>query len=452
MTATQLMSPRIRTLVDVARRSFFDVTMDTLAREGSPARIPIPYRDLYAVGHPDHAKHIALDNADNWRRTRYFRIMQLGFGKSTLTAEGREWRKRRKIMRPVFHRARIDALVDTMTDRVGRMLERWSALPAGHVFDLMSEMLHVTLEISTHCMFGGDLQIEAPRLAGHFETIQRYFRRAFFLPLGLYTRLPTPLNLRFNKAIDELNHATFEIMERRRERPQNDLLSSLLELRDEDGKGLSPGEVRDEVMTLLHSGHETVMVAILWTLYLVGRHPEVRERLEVEIEDALSGRTPTLDDLPRLPYTEMVFKESMRLYPPVPGFSRTNRRDDVIGGMVLPAGSFLNTMVWAIHLHPEFWDRPHEFDPERFTPRKIETQHRFAYLPFAAGPHRCLGHRVAMLEGLIVIAMVVQRFRLDPVGHVAPAARVTLRPKHGMPMVLHARERSSRPLLTVRGR
>jgi cytochrome P450 len=445
-------TPVLGALFDVARNGFFNVTMEVLARHGSPARIPILHRSLYAVGHPDHARHIALDHNDNWRRTRYHETMQLGLGRSTLTTDGGEWRERRKMVRPVFHRERIDRLVDTMTECLNEMLERWDSLGSGRIFDLMPEILHVTLRISTRCMFGSDLRIDGVRLAEHFETIQRFFRSAFFAPAGLRRRLPLPVSLAFRRAMRELDTAIREIMKRRRDGPQNDLLSSLLALRDESGKGLDDEAIRDEVITLLHSGHETVMNAILWTLYLVGRHPEVRERLELEVEQVLGRRAPTIDDLPRLSYAERVFKESMRLYPPVPAFSRTNLRDDEIGGMLLPAGSFLNTMIWAIHLHPEFWIRPREFDPERFTARSMETQHRFAYLPFAAGPHRCIGQRIAMLEGLTALTMIVQRFRLDPVGHVTPVPRVTLRPKDGMPMVVHARAQPRRSLLVADGR
>jgi cytochrome P450 len=417
--------------------------MDALARNGSPIRLSVLHRDYYAIGHPDHVKHVVVDKRDNYRRTRYFEAMQLAFGRSTLTTDGEWWRERRTIMRPVFGRGNVESMFEMMAGPVDDMLERWSALPAGHVLDLMPEMLVLTLEIITRCMFGTQLRIDTRRLASHFETIQRYFRRSSFLPLPprVYERLPMPLRRKFRTAITEIDREFEELIERRRARPQKDLLSIVVQLKDERGIGLNDREVRDEVMTLLHSGHETSMLGILWTFFLIGTHPRVRERLEAEIDRVLSNRPPTLADLSSLPYAERIFKESLRLYPPVPAFSRKNLEADRIGDVTLPAGSYLNTMIWAVHLHPEFWSRPQVFDPERFSPERMKRRHAFAYLPFGAGEHRCIGYRMAMLEGILALIMMAQRFRLEPVAgaEAAPRARVTLRPRNGMLMTLRPR-------------
>jgi cytochrome P450 len=435
--------PVVGALPDIIRRGFFDVTMDALARNGSPIRLPVLHRDYYAIGHPDHVKHVVVDNRENYRRTHYFETMQLAFGRSTLTTDGEWWRERRAIMRPALGRGNVESMVEIMATPVDEMLKRWSALPAGHVLDLMPEMLILTLEIVTCCMFGTQLRIDTRRLASHFETIQRYFRRSSFLPLSipLYEKLPMPLGRKFRRAIAELDREFEELIKQRRARPQKDLLSIVIQLKDEHGGGLNDREVRDEVMTLLHSGHETSMLGILWTFFLIGTHPQVREQLEAEIDRVLGNRPPTLADLSRLPYAERVFRESLRLYPPVPAFSRNNLEDDRIGDVTLPAGSFLNTMIWAVHLHPEFWSRPHTFDPERFSPERMKRRHAFAYLPFGAGAHRCIGYRMAMLEGMLALVMIAQRFRLEPVAgaEAAPRARITLRPRHGMPMTLRPR-------------
>lgn len=443
MTTAYRSLPVVGALFDIMRRGFFDVTMDALARNGSPVRLSVLNRDYYAIGHPEHVRQVAVDNRDNYRRTRYFEAMQLAFGRSTLTTDGVWWRERRGIMRPAFGRGKVGSMFEVMAGPVGEMLRRWRALPDGHVLDLMPEMHVLTLEIISRCMFGAQLRIDTRRLAAHFETMQRYFRRSSLLPLStrVYKKVPMPLRRKFRNAIAELDRELGGLIEKRRARPEKDLLSMILQLKDLRGEGLNDREVRDEVLTLLHAGHETTMLGILWTLFLIGTHPRIRERLEDEIGRALGNRPPTLGDLPSLPYAERVFKESLRLYPPVPAFSRRNLEADRIGDVALPAGSFLNTMIWAVHLHPEFWSRPHVFDPDRFLPGRMKRRHAFGYLPFGAGEHRCIGHRMAMLEGVLVLVMITQRYRLEPVAgaEAAPRARVTLRPRQGMLMTLRLR-------------
>ena len=443
MTIPYRAMPLVGALPDIIRRGYFDVTMDALARNGSPIRLPVLHRDYYAIGHPDHVKQVVVDNRDNYRRTRYFEAMQLGFGRSTLTTDGEWWRERRTIMRPVLARDNVESMAGIMAEPVNDMLERWSALPTGHVFDLMPEMLVLTLEIVTRCMFGTKLRIDTRRMVSHFETIQSYFRQSTFFPFSirLYGKLPTPMGRKFRRAIAELDREFLELIGKRRARPKNDLLSIMVQLKDERGEGLNDREVRDEVMTLLHAGHETTMLGILWTFFLIGTHPEVRELLEAEIDGVPANRPPTVEDLSKLPYAEKVFKESLRLYPPVPAFSRKNLEADRIGDVTLPAGSYLNTVIWAVHLNPEFWNNPHVFDPERFSPERMKRRHTFAYLPFGAGPHRCIGYRMAMLESILVLVMIARRFRLEPVGgpDSAPRARLSLRPLRGMLMSLRPR-------------
>lgn len=200
-------------------------------------------------------------------------------------------------------------------------------------------------------------------------------------------------------------------------------------------------QLRDEVMTFFLAGHETTAVNLTWTWYLLSKHVEARCRLEEEVDRVLGGRSPSIDDVPKLVYTKMVVQESMRLYPPVWGIARLPAEDDQIGDLFIPAGSPVLLVQYVTHRHREFWDNPEGFDPERFLPQQVEKRHPYAYFPFAAGPRICIGNHFAMLEAVLIVAAVVSRWRLNlvPGATVIPQPRVTLRPKDGLVVTLQRR-------------
>jgi cytochrome P450 len=231
------------------------------------------------------------------------------------------------------------------------------------------------------------------------------------------------------------------IQERRSDRSsrQEDLLALLLSARDEErNESLTDQQVRDEAVTFLGAGHETTAVALTWTWYLLSRHPEIERRLRVEIEQVLGDRRPTANDLPRLALTRRVVEESIRLYPPVWMMSRGVLHDDSLGGYQIPAGSMVLVSQYVTHRLPQFWPNPEGFDPDRFGPELSADRPRFAYFPFAGGPHSCIGSEFAMMEAVLAVAMTMQRYKLELVpGHpVVPDPIFTLRPKHSVLAVL----------------
>jgi len=235
-----------------------------------------------------------------------------------------------------------------------------------------------------------------------------------------------------------------EIIERRLAAPdddRDDLLALLLAARDEDtGEGMDPTLLRNQVLTLFVAGHETTSSALAWTWYLLSTHPQVAERLRAELTASLGDRPPTMDDLPRLDYARMVIEEAMRLYPPAWATSRNPVDDDEIDGIRIPKGTLVFLSPYLTHRHPDFWENPEGFDPERFRPEPVKARHRFAYFPFGGGPHLCIGETFAMTEAVLVLATIAQRFRLDLAAgeRVEPAPLVTMRPRDGLPMRLHA--------------
>ncbi len=252
--------------------------------------------------------------------------------------------------------------------------------------------------------------------------------------------LPTPRNLRFRKALEAIDAVVYRMIEEHRLAASGDcfradLLSLLLRVRDEEsGAGLSDEQLRNEAITFLVAGHETTANALTWTWYLLSRHPEVERQLQDELRAVLGGEMPTFDDLPRLVYTKAVVKEAIRLYPPIWIIERRVIADDVVGSYRLPAGSSVVISPYLLHRHAQFWDRPDEFDPERFKDRAPA-----AYIPFGAGPRFCIGSEFSMMEAHMVLAMVAQRFRLRLApGHlVEPLPGITLRARNGLWMTLH---------------
>ncbi|HEX9491475.1 MAG TPA: cytochrome P450, partial [Stellaceae bacterium] len=219
-------------------------------------------------------------------------------------------------------------------------------------------------------------------------------------------------------------------------------LARLLAARDEEtGGGMTMQEVRNQVVTIFMAGHETTALALTWTWYLLSQHPAAEAKLHTELAAALGGRTPRHEDLGKLRYTRMVLEESMRLYPPAHTLSRAAVGDDEVLGRRIPAGAQILIVPWLLHRNPKLWDRPGAFEPERFAPERAGSRHRFAYIPFGAGPRICIGAAFAMAEAMLLLTTIAQRYRLrlKPGFPVEPQGLITLRARHGMQMLLERR-------------
>jgi cytochrome P450 len=295
--------------------------------------------------------------------------------------------------------------------------------------------------IAGRTLFAADVAAQADFIAHAMTVAQEHVRVRLTSIFSMPEHFPTPHNIRFNRVLRRLDEIIYSIIEGRRanNRDKGDLLSVLLAARDETtGEGMSDKQVRDEVLTLFAAGFETTASALSWTWLLLCKFPMVGRNLRAELSDVLQGLPPTYHQLAELPYTSAVLQESMRLYPPTWAFSRATIGDDLIAGYRIPAGSLIVLSPYVTHRHPEFWDNPEGFDPERFLSDRSAVQHPFAYIPFGGGPRHCIGHSFAMTEAQMVMAMVAQVFepQLIPGSDVAPAPLVTLRPHNGMAMML----------------
>jgi cytochrome P450 len=397
------------------------------------------------VSHPDYIKHVLQDNHRNYGKNTFaYQTLQLTLGKGLVTSDGDFWLRQRRLAQPAFHRQRIEGFATMMTQATLDMLDRWATYTdSDHGFDLAQELTRLTLRIAGETLFHIDLTDDADDVGralslGLAETTARLSR-----PLSLPLAIPTPNNRRFLTARRALDSVVYDIIaERRRTQADTgDLLSMLMLAEDEEtGERMTAQQLRDEVMTMMLAGHETTANALIWTWYLLAQHPGVEAKLAAELDAVLAGRAPVIADLPNLSYTLKVVQESMRLYPPLYSFSRSATQDDEIGGYSIPAGATVSMSPYAMHRHPDYWDDPERFDPERFRAEAVSVRHRFVYIPFAAGPRQCIGSTFALTEVQLVLATVAQhyRLRLVPDHPVEPIAAITLRPRNGVRVTLHA--------------
>lgn len=423
------------------------------ARYGDVLRYPLGPLAVYLISHPDGVKQILQDNARNYSKDTFqYNLLGTITGRGLLTSDGDLWLRQRRLTQPAFHRPRIASFGPLMADATEKMLARWQRhAAAGRPLDVAAEMMHVALQIVGRALFSVEIGDQADALARATLTVLDHivFRAKTFGALPPW--LPTPGNLRARRALQTLEGAVWQTIRARRGesgRPAAsdgaapDLLAMLMAARDaQTGEGMSDQQLRDEMMTMLIAGHETVASALAWTWHLLAGAPETEARLHAEVDRVLAGRPPTVEDLPNLPYTARVFEEALRLYPPAWIITRKALADDEIGGYRIPAGALVVASPYVTHRDARFWPEPDAFEPERFLPERVAGRPRFAYYPFGGGPRLCIGNHFAAVEAGLIIAAVAQRFRLRPAAgqQVMVEPSVTLRPRHGLLMTLHPR-------------
>lgn len=422
--------PRLREL----QQEPLEFLLELTRRYGPFVRLPVPGLPVFSISDPEAVKHVLQDNARNYsKRTLQFTNLALVTGQGLLTSDGEFWLRQRRMAQPAFHRHRIAGFGEAMTGAALRMLERWKAKQDG-VLDLDHEMMEMTLEVVGLTLFSSDFSAAAERMVEATLTALDYVIHKAQNPFGPPAWVPTARNRRFRQALGVLDRAVYRLIEERRARgrPHGDLLSMLLEARDDDGQPMTLRQLRDELITVIIAGHETVASALTWTWHLLAQHPQAEAALHAELAQVLGGRTPTTDDLPRLPYTRAVFEEALRLYPPAWLITRRATGPDTVGGYPVPKGSLLVLSPYITHRQPSAWPEPETFRPERFL--EAARPPRYAYIPFGGGPRLCIGNTFALVEGQLILATVAQRYRLRPADPkpVEVAPLVTIRPKGGL--------------------
>ena len=391
------------------------------------------------LAHPDYIEDVLVTRNQSFIKGVGMRVNPRFFGRGLLTSEGELWRRQRRLMQPAFHRRQIGRYGRVMVECTQKMLAGWKT---GEIRDFHCEMDHVTVEIVARVLFNLDLTDHIGKLEATARAVHARIARG---PALVYAMryLPTPANLRYLWTVGRLEKVIYQIIRRRQAcgRPGEDLLSMLLEARDENGEAMSERQVRDELMTLIGAGNDTTTLTLCYAWYLLARHPEVEARLVAELDEVLGDRPPGVEDLGRLTYTDKIIKETLRLYPPVWAFVREATEPFEIGGYRLPARTNFVLPPWIVHRDPRFFEQPHDFRPERWTEELERQLPKFAYFPFGGGQRTCIGSSFAKMQTSLMLATVAQQFRcrLATGFELRLRPTITLQPARGVSVAIEKR-------------
>jgi cytochrome P450 len=422
------------------RADLLDFLLDTARDYGPLASFRVGPRRLFLASEPDLIEQVLVTDSKYYIKHFGARAFRPVLGNGLVTSEGELWRQQRKLIQPAFLRNRVQSYAPVMAELTNRMLDSWSS---GKSVWIDREFETLTSQIALKTLFDlddpGDRDRFAEALHLAFDLMTARLRQVFKLPLWM----PTPANIRLQRAIAELDRTVQNFIASGRSRCQvgEDLLSRLLLAQHEDGTRMNDRLLRDEAMTLYLAGHETTSQTLTWTWYLLSQHGDVEEKLVSEWQNALVGKTPTAATLPRLSYTAAVIAESMRLFPPVYVIGREATTDVELGGYCVKRGYTVLMSQWVNHRDPKYFPEPENFRPERWANGLAKRLPKFAYYPFGGGQRMCVGNTFALMEATIILAAVGQRYRftLDPDAVIGIKPQITLLPTNPIPVTLHRR-------------
>lgn len=411
---------------------------------GDYVRVPLVLGHAALVVDPEGIEEVLVRKKRNFIKGRATQALGELLGNGLLVAEGDFWRRQRRLAQPAFHKDRIARYAERMVALGSKMVDGWRD---GQEMDVQDEMVHVTLAIVADALFSADVSGDADAVGEGLATELWHFQwwstKGFLVPIWL----PVQANRRHRAARKSLDAIVNRLIAERAAAParspgdRGDLLDMLLAARDEDGSAMSPRQLRDEVMTLLLAGHETTANTLTWTTMLLAGNPDVEAKLVAELREVLGGRPPTVADLPNLKYTDLVIKESMRVYPAVWMLGYQAIADTPIGPYLIKKGSAVFMSQWVNHHDPRWFPEPDRFRPERWLDPAMKSLPTFAYFPFGGGERMCIGKSFALMEAQLLLATIVQRYHLDlaPGQQITLDPSVTLRPANGLRVVVRAR-------------
>jgi cytochrome P450 len=409
---------------------------------GDVTRLKLGRYEAYLLNHPDLIDEVLRKQREKFVKHRFFwQHVTAIFGTGLLTSEGDFWLRQRRLAAPAFHPDRIAAYGDVMVAYADRLADGW---PDGGTRNVHDEMMRVTMQIVAKTLFDADVDTDVEELEGAFEMVLLEIAARFRRPFKIPDWIPTPGNVRYRTGLRRLEKVVYRILAERRADPRDrgDLLSMLQSARDDDGNPMSERQLRDEVITIFLAGHETTAIALSWTWHLLSHHPLVKDRLLKELFEELDHRPATVADLPRLPFTDAVVKEAIRLYPPAYVLGREALVDCDVGGWRIPAEATVFMSPWVIHRDARWFASPESFLPERWLDGLAARLPRFAYMPFGGGPRICVGERFAIMEAVLILATIARRYRLERTSdaEIAPFPSITLRPEGGVHMKVSRRQ------------
>jgi cytochrome P450 len=414
------------------------------------------------VNEPEWVHEILINQSTSFIKERTLKRMKILLGEGLITSDDPIHMRQRRIAAPAFHRQRIAGYAGQIVANAAVASDLWKS---GEEIDIADEMMKLSLHIIAKTLFDTEVTDDVLSVADEVNTIMGLYNFLVAFPkLESVLHWPIPGVMKFRKSRARLNVIVDGLIASRRalSRPElesrEDLLSMLVAARDEENgidesphlksemwgtqsSGMTDTQVRDEVLTIFLAGYETVANALTWTWYLLTQNPEAADKMYAEIDAVLGGRPAIMEDYPQLKYTEMVFAESMRLYPPAWAMGRRSTQPIELGPYRIPAGAHFFFSQYVMHRSPEFWDEPLTFRPERHTAEAKAARHKFVYFPFGGGRRQCIGEGFAWMEGVFALATIAQRARLTfvPKYPVIPQAKITLRPK--FPMMMRVEKR-----------
>ncbi len=440
-------------LVFYLRRRFFKPSNPILLFEhlaatyGRIAHYKLGWQHIVFINYPEFIREILVNHPQQMIKERTQRRMKILLGEGLITSEGAFHMRQRRIAAPAFHRPRIAAYADVMVERAARRRASWQA---GQTIDVGAEMMQLALEIVARTLFNTEVTSDVLAINHEVNVIMDLYNYLISLPLAeAYLHAPLPGLTRFRHARARLDAVVHRIIAEHRSRAgdadSGDLLSMLMSSRDEESgstekSGMTDDQLRDEIITIFLAGYETVANALTWTWLLLAQNPLEAKRCYDEIDRVLQGRLPTMAVLPELRYTEMVFAESMRLYPPAWAMGRQATAPIELGPYRFPTGTYFFFSQYVTQRDAEYFPDPLRFDPERFTPEAKAARPRFAYFPFGGGGRQCIGESFAWMEGVLILATVAQKWRLTllPDQQIEVQPKITLRPKYPIHMRVEA--------------
>lgn len=395
---------------------------------------------IYLINDPEIIAEVLVRQNENFDKGIAIQILKPMFGKGLLSADHETWKRQRVLLQPAFRREAIARYTKSMIEAAQTLLDSWAD---GSVRNIHDDMMSFTLDIVVRCLFGADESIGRAVVIAGARSVQEFFGKFRKTYLALPSAVPAPANLLLRRNAKRMDEMIFRMIAARRasKKRGDDVLSLLLDVRDDDGRACSDQQIRDELVTLFIAGTETTAGALAWALYLLSKHPDVRSELLREVDTVLGEKQVSAEDLPRLPYTEKVFKEVLRLYPTSHVFGRIARQPCKVGKYRVRRNDNLLISQWAIQRSARHYDHPEQFRPERWTPEMTAKLHKFAYLPFGGGPRSCIGGYFATAEAKVALVTIARRFIVDcvPGADVRPDPAVTLRPVGGLPMRVRKR-------------
>lgn len=416
--------------------------LDEISKLGDITYFKLFNVPAYFLNHPDLIRDVLITSNAKFEKGRALKRAKGLLGEGLLTSEGEKHLKQRRMIQPAFHRRQIAEYAKAMVEYAEKMSDEWQD---GEVRDIDREMMKLTLQIVGKTLFSANVDDETDEVSKAMNSLMEMFNFLVIPFSEILEKFPIPHAIRYKAARETLDRVMYQIIEKRRKEnvDKGDLLSMLLIAQDEDdGSGMTDKQIRDEALTLFLAGHETTANAMTWTFYLLSNNPEKAAKLHKELDEILNGKTPSMEDVPKLKYTESVFAEAMRLYPPAWAIGRLSIEEHRFAEYDIPKDALVLLSPYITHRDERFWESPNEFIPERWEKQSIkEAGNKLIYFPFSKGVRSCIGESFAWMEGILLIATLAQKWKLNlmPEQKIGLNPLMTLRPKFGMKMQIEKR-------------